>query len=128
MSSLLKNKFIVINGARLKAIREEKGVNQEDLSPKIGRSRQTIVTWEGKSKVKIELTIANKLVKALDISLDDLTKDKTLNNSRSFRDEIFEGDYIGLHKRVWEQMEANNILHRDVIRDLIKKLPQTSND
>lgn len=126
----MKNKFIVISGLHLKALRESKGLNQDDLAPKIGRARQTIVTWEGKPKVKIEIDVAVKLAKVLDVPIEDLTKDKTFQKKPSFRDEIFEGDYIGMHKRVWTEHELTMATHRDLLRDLVatvKNLTQAGN-
>lgn len=100
------------------------GMTQGRVAEVIGKTRPTINAWTKKNEVEVTKEEAEKLAKLLKVSLHDLTG---LSTEKSFRDEIFEGDYIGLHKKVWEQMEANMVLHREVIRDLVKKLPQASN-
>jgi DNA-binding XRE family transcriptional regulator len=125
---LSKNIFVIVSGARLASFREKKGLDQGQLGAFIGKSRQTINTWEGKEKIKMKLLDAEKVAKALQITVKVLTGEKS--EQPSFRDEIFEGDYIGLHKRVWTQLEANMILHRELIKDLsasVKNLTQAGN-
>lgn len=48
----------------------------------------------------------------------------------SFRDEIFEGEYIGMHKRVWTEHELTMATHRELLKDLVatvKNLTQAGN-
>lgn len=40
----------------------------------------------------------------------------------SFRDEIFEGDYIGMHNRVWTQHELTMSMQRELLKTLVDKL------
>lgn len=118
---------MLISGLKLgDLIRSKKsdGISQGAVADLLGKQRPTINAWTKKVAVDITEKEAEKLAKFLKVSLHDLTVNDTV--TKSFRDEIFEGDYIGLHKRVWDQMEANMILHRELLRDLAKKLPQAS--
>lgn len=118
---------MIISGLKLgNLIEDSEDTDQGKIAKLLGKTRQTINAWTKRASVEVTKAEAEKLAKALKVSLQDLTDEN--GGGRSFRDEIFEGDYIGLHKKVWEQMEANMILHRDVIRDLVKKLPHASNE
>lgn len=119
---------MLISGLKLgDLIKSKKGerITQGTVAELLGKQRPTINAWTKKAAVDVTEKEAEKLAKLLKVSLHDLTGNDT--TTKSFKDEIFEGDYIGLHKRVWDQMEANMILHRELLRDLAKKLPQASN-
>lgn len=52
------------------------------------------------------------------------------NNEKSFRDEIFEGDYIGMHKRVWSELEKTMKTNRQLLKGFsatVKNLTNTDN-
>ena len=123
-----KNIFVIVSGARLATLREKKGIDQGQLGDIIDKSRQTVNTWEGKEKIKMRLLDAEKVAKALQVTLKVLTGEKT--EQPSFRDEIFEGDYIGMHKRVWTAVERSMQLHDDLLRNFsetVKNLTQAGN-
>lgn len=62
----------------------------------------------------------------------DLMKGIESDNERksrsSFKDEIFEGDYIGMHNRVWAQHELTMATQRELLKDLVKKLTNSGGD
>jgi putative transcriptional regulator len=74
-----KSLTIKIAGNQLAALRNEKGLNQEDLGEKIGYSTQTINNWEAKKYFKIPIEVGKTLAKILEISIDDLINVKTTN-------------------------------------------------
>lgn len=57
-------------GYRLKAIREEKRMTQEELSAKSGVSRQTIVSLENDESYNTTTGTLIKLADALGVSID----------------------------------------------------------
>lgn len=116
----MKKKFTYILGEKLTRIRNESGYDQAQLADEIGVSRQTINTWEGKTTIKLTLDKAEKLAKVLKAPLHFLTDDKTLN--QNFWDEIREGEYIGMHQRVWAQHEITMEKQREWLDKLIDSL------
>lgn len=80
---------------------------------------------------------AERLVKALGISLDYILIDKTSSSKqgktsgKSFKDEIFEGEYMGVHKRIWGQLEGAMVNDRKLLISLaetINKLTKSGGD
>lgn len=55
--------------------------------------------------------------------IESLMKGKRKNES-SFRHEIFEGDYVGLHKLAWDEFK----LTRKVEREALMKITQSNNN
>lgn len=73
----MKNIFTFIPGKTISALRERKPLTQNDLADRVGVSRQTIITWEGKEKAKVSQSDAEKLALALGVTIEVLTKEKT---------------------------------------------------
>ena len=57
-------------GNRLKEIREEKHMTQEELSSKSGVSRQTIISLETNQNYNVTIGTLTKLADALEITVD----------------------------------------------------------
>lgn len=57
-------------GNRLKEIREEKRMTQEELSSKSGVSRQTIISLETNQNYNVTIGTLTKLADALEITVD----------------------------------------------------------
>ena len=57
-------------GNRLKEIREEKHMTQEELSSKSGVSRQTIISLEPNQNYNVTIGTLTKLADALEITVD----------------------------------------------------------
>lgn len=82
---------------RLKQLIDNKEFTKTSLHKKIGVSRETLDNYlKGKTSPTTE--DVKKMSKILGESFGKETP-------RTFRDEIFEGDYIGMHKRVWDRLE-----------------------
>lgn len=69
-----KNKYI-ISGPGLGSLRDAKGLTQEDLAEILGIARATVVTWEGKKKLKVSEKHLDLIKSTLKVTLEDLTKD-----------------------------------------------------
>ena len=67
-------------GKRLQELRKENNYSQEDLSEKIGVTRQTISKWE-LGETSPDLKQSQKLAKTFNISIDELLNDSKSNNS-----------------------------------------------
>ena len=65
-----------ILGARVKDLRLQKGLSQEQLAEKMGVTRQTISNWE-LDESSPDLKQGKELSKIFNVSLDDLTGDLT---------------------------------------------------
>ena len=59
-------------GYRLKEIREEKGITQEELEKKSGVSRQTISAIENNDAYQAKVGTLMALAKAMDTTVDNL--------------------------------------------------------
>jgi len=70
----LKEKvYKFISGSKLAFFREKKGLRQEDLARMVGVSRPTVVTWEGKDKVKLSYDMVELIAVKLEVTTNDLT-------------------------------------------------------
>lgn len=70
--------------------RQEKGLDQGALGKVINKSRQTINTWEGKVKVKMDQETALRLAKALGVDLKDLTDVKISVGTKTMDMDVWE--------------------------------------
>lgn len=114
-SSLLKEKnYTFISGQKLAFFRERKGLTQEDLADSLRISRATMVTWEGKDRVKIKQEVLKLLEKVLNITAKDLTKDNS---------ETKEGDLLDhpLVKSLKDQIDLQKE-YIAVLKDEIRRL------
>ncbi|MBI5525802.1 MAG: helix-turn-helix transcriptional regulator [Deltaproteobacteria bacterium] len=62
--------------ARIRELRDKLGLTQEQLAERIGVSHQAVQRYEA-GKVKLSFAMAQKIAKALGVSLDDLAGAKT---------------------------------------------------
>lgn len=104
-----EKKFIVISGPKLTAFREQKGLTQKELGDKMDVSRATVVTWEGKDRLKLSEKQVNKLAELIECKVSDLTQidmkgDDILDHPlvKSFVDQI------NLQKKMIELLEKEN--------------------
>lgn len=120
----MENNFTVdIDPKAMRHYRVVKGLKQKHLAPILGVVRTTVVNYEKQSKLTLSVEMAEELAEFLDVTVDHLTgKVKEVKqkpgNGRSFRDEIFEGDYIGMHNRVWSELEKNMSNYRELLSNL----------
>lgn len=117
MSSKMDEKSSI--GKRIWQEAEKQGFTKVDFAKKMGISRQTLDNWiEGASTPDYnEVELASKIL------------DVIFWKQRSFKDEIFEGEYIGMHKRVWTTIEKgtdndNKLLI--TLAETLKNLTSTS--
>lgn len=64
--------IVNINGARVKKIREEKGLTQLYLSEVVGVTTDTISRWENRRYPSIKLENAKNLAQALEVELEEI--------------------------------------------------------
>jgi hypothetical protein len=135
MKQEVKQKFINFFRQPVKKINEvlvrrvkELGGNQAEIARKIGFKSQTFGNYLKGRKLPLELIEAWKRVYKED--LQDLADEINVSretNQRSFRDEIFEGDYIGMHKRVYDQLEENYATNRELLRQAMETIRSLAN-
>lgn len=105
---------------RLRQLIDSKHFTKVALCAKIGITRETLDNYlEGKTSP------TTKGVEKMSKKLGEVRL--PVENSRSFRDEIFEGDYIGLHKRVWAQLEGSMQNDRVLLLTLAETLKNLTN-
>lgn len=96
----------------LKALKDQR-LRKKDIYDKMGISRGTLDNWISGATApdhnQVEL-----MFKILGIVSATVP---------SFRDEIFEGDYIGLHKLVWAELAENMKTQRELLGQLVQKIP-----
>ena len=73
MNGLNKDKIAQEFGAFIRAARESKGLYQADIAEKVGVSRGYYAHIEGGTR-DISLTLAVKICRALDLSLDEFVE------------------------------------------------------
>lgn len=73
----MENIFVFVSGHRLSGLREKKGLGQANFGTLIGKSRQTINSWESKTTIKMDRKDAEIVAKTLGVALKDLIIDKT---------------------------------------------------
>jgi transcriptional regulator with XRE-family HTH domain len=100
-------KKIIINGGMLAAARERQRLTQDDFAEKMGISRQTVVTWEAKTELKITSDQLKTVETCLNVTFKDLTKDVTRGTNQDILD----------HPVIKELVEQSQY-----IRDRVKKL------
>lgn len=96
-------------GDNLKAVRELRGKTAAQVYEGTKNSKGKYYAWE-KNSYEPGPEIVDRLAEFLKVPREIFYKEKVtvddLNSKqRTFRDEIFEGDYIGLHKKVWATVE-----------------------
>lgn len=110
---------ILTIGARIWHYANSQGFTKIDFAKKMGISRTTLDNWiNGKTNPDYqEVEMASKL---LGVQFGN-------EQRRSFRDEIFEGDYVGMHKRVWSQLEGSMDNDRKLLLSLAETLRNLTN-
>lgn len=112
MSRKLDEKISI--GKRIWQEAEKQQLTKADFSKKMDISRQTLDNWiNGDSAPDYyKLELASKI---LGVAFWPESP------PRSFKDEIFEGDYIGMHKKVWATIEHGIYHERE---EAVKKTAQ----
>lgn len=104
-------------GNRIKALRKTKNLTQEQLADQIGISRQRYARIE-KGTNNISLDILSKIAKALDITVNDITKvlDETpvvsyrVGDKSSSSKEIFDMlDLFYANKHLFTKLQDNDL-------------------
>jgi transcriptional regulator with XRE-family HTH domain len=99
---------------------ENQRLTKKYVYTKMGISRGTLDNWISGATAP-GLSELQQLRKILDINV------QRGHHERSFRDEIFEGDYIGLHKRVWDQLEKSMNSDRELLKQAMAMLSGARN-
>jgi transcriptional regulator with XRE-family HTH domain len=90
---------------------ERQNFTKVAFSKKMGISRQTLDNWiDGTSPTYDEVQKASKILGI------------QFGQANSFKDQIFEGEYIGMHKRVWTNIENGSINDRKLLLSLAETL------
>jgi len=63
-------------GEKIKKLRKQRGLRQEDLARKVGVSRCTIATWESQDGRRMSVTHFVALAAALGVSLEVLLREE----------------------------------------------------
>lgn len=94
---------------------------QVDVAKALGISSQRLGNYLRGRAIPTDIITKWKRVYGDDLLKLCETKESTIvsRGIDSFRDEIFEGDYIGMHKRVWLQHELTMATHRELLKDLV---------
>lgn len=102
--------------------------NINQLEKRIGVSTGTILKPYNEGKPP-GLGTVKKIIEYLGISQEwwdtgkgDIFNSKPNTETTSFWDEIREGDYIGMHNRVWTQHELTMSMQRELLKTLVDKL------
>lgn len=111
-----KNDKISPLGKRILEAIEEQGLTKTSLCQKMDISRSTLYSWISGATAP-DSNEVQLLYRILNINQQE----------RSFRDEIFEGDYIGLHRRVWEEFEKSRKSDRDLLQQAMAILASARN-
>lgn len=111
---------------------KEKGTNKDVAKP-LGITPQALGKYMKGRKLPLALVTKWKDVYGEDLmQLAGLSEKQKVpretKGNQSFWDEIREGDYIGMHKRVWTQHELTMATHRELLKDLVKKLTNSGSD
>lgn len=77
----MEKKYVLISGLKLAGVRTLKGLTQKEFADKVGISRPTVVTWEGKSSLRIPEDKMKLILQALKCDIEDLTKDASIGNT-----------------------------------------------
>jgi transcriptional regulator with XRE-family HTH domain len=106
----MENKF----GTRLKELRLEKGVTQEELSNITGISFPTISRYENGKRDEPGLSILKKFANYFDVSIDYLTGDSDIRDKDFTPNEIAKifNDLGDSEKKILMDL-ARNLLRRD---------------
>ena len=88
-------------GDKIKRLREERHLTQQQLADKLNVSRQTVCRWENGSRCP-DLIMAKKLAVELDISLDELISDEDLKEFTK-NDLPFHSDIVKRRKELEEK-------------------------
>lgn len=73
--------MVKIDGAKIRKLRESKGLTQLYLSTVVGVTTDTISRWENKRYQSIKLENAEKLAQALEITLEDIQDQHTADEA-----------------------------------------------
>lgn len=111
---------ILTIGAKIWHYANSQAFTKTDFAKKMGISRTTLDNWiNGETNPDYDkVQLASKI---LGIEFGNEP------HQRSFRDEIFEGDYIGMHKRVWGQLEGSMDNDRKLLLSLAEALRNLTN-
>lgn len=93
-------------------------LTKKHVYDKMGISRGTLNNWISGATAPDHNEL-EKMLKILGISAQ---------HPKPFWDEIREGEYIGMHNRVWAQHELTMETQRELLKDLVKKLTDSRGD
>lgn len=109
---------------RVKALMfETKGLSQADIARSIDEKPQTFGNYvRGRT---IPASVLRKWKAKYKEDLEELAEaGPSTNVSRGnsdFRHQIFEGDYVGLHKRAWDELEKTLKHQRKIINEMVRQ-------
>jgi transcriptional regulator with XRE-family HTH domain len=110
-----KNDKISLIGQEILQAIEKQHITKTDLCKKMDISRSTLYSWINGATAPDHNELQT-LYKILNIRTEQL------NPVRLMKDIIEDGNYIGMHKRVYDQLEENWATNRELIRQLVAKL------
>lgn len=107
-------------GDNLKMIREFRGHSAPDVIKGTGVSKQKYYAYEAGNyepspEIVDQLAAFLKVPREMFYKIKVTATDLRGSNGRSFKDEIFEGDYLGVHKKIWSEMELDKSAMRQAL-------------
>jgi len=125
-------------GDNLKKIRELRGKTAAQVYTSTGHSKGKYYAWEA-NEYEPGPEIVDSLAEFLNVPRElfykkQVTEDDLNPKSRSFKDEIFEGEYVGVHQEIWQSYKQGVHHDREImttlansLADAVRKLTGTPN-
>ncbi len=125
-------------GDNLKKVRELRGKSAADVYEATENSKGKYYAWEANS-YEPGPEIVDRLADFLNVPREIfykriVTEDDLNPKSRSFKDEIFDGEYMGVHKEIWHSYKQGVNHDREImttlansLADAVRKLTGTPN-
>lgn len=106
------NKMMI--GSRIRELRRERGMTQEQLAKSVGISFQAISKWENNIALP-DITLVPKLAQIFDVSIDDLF---------DYNRQEIQRDIEQYAQRMWEIWETNPQEGRRILEEGLQKYPE----
>ena len=107
-------------GEKITFYRKKKGLSQEQLAEKIGKSRQMVSYYE-KNKGELTLNLLDKITKVLDITIPDLFLDVAASSSERIK--ALETEIENLKNELKDKLQLINVYER-TFQEYTKQLEQ----
>lgn len=114
--------MVILSPKRLRDLRKRRKKKQSEIAQIMGVKRPTYVGYEKKDTIEVTPEVAESVAKFLQVDVLALQSHEKVEQDDlaigEARHMITHGDYVGLHKKAWEEFQKTLEHNRKVITEI----------